>query len=116
MVQKPFSRIFSNVDDQSSANATEVRDNTSKKKRKAPLYETMSSENKNDGGLGSLLCKQPCANISRESETSYREKLINEELEEPIRIQGSTKSLQLIHRLPWPESIIEQIVQKEPII
>lgn len=53
MVQKPFSRIFSNVDDQSSANATEVRDNTSKKKRKAPLYETMSSENKNDGGLGS---------------------------------------------------------------
>lgn len=45
--------MYLNVDDQSSANATEVRDNTSQKKRKAPLYETMSSENKNDGGVGS---------------------------------------------------------------
>ena len=47
MVEKPFSPMYLNVDDHS--NATEDRDNTMKKQKKSPLYETMSSENKNVG-------------------------------------------------------------------
>ena len=51
MVGKPFSPMYLNVDDHSSANATEDRDNTMKKQKKSPLFDTMSSENKNVGRL-----------------------------------------------------------------
>ena len=48
MVEKPFSPMYLNVDDHSSVNATEDRDNSMKKKKnKRGMYETMSSENKN---------------------------------------------------------------------
>lgn len=50
MVDKPFSRMYLNVDDHSSANATEDRDTSMKKKKnKHGIYETMSSENKHIG-------------------------------------------------------------------
>lgn len=50
MVEKPFSRMYLNVDDHSSRNATDDRDNsTKKKKNKRGMYETLSSENKNIG-------------------------------------------------------------------
>jgi hypothetical protein len=50
MVEKPFSRMYLNVDDHSSANATEDRDTSMKKKKnKRGIYDTMSSENKHLG-------------------------------------------------------------------
>ena len=50
MNEKPFTRMYLNVDDHSSANATEDRDaSVKKKKNKRGMYDTMSSENKQLG-------------------------------------------------------------------